>query len=174
MHEKILSLCVRGMVLFTAASFLASTTASAIDLDQGFSGPASSQAEFYNANKDKRMTVQVNFVGGVARPGVHHIPDNVNLLEAISLAGGMIPEADPGKVFIKRKRKDNKFETIHYDVDDIMKDADITYPELKNNDTVMIGARPRTTENVVMGLSIVGSIVAILTGYMIIANKRSL
>lgn len=160
-----------GKLTVFSLLFSCCAPAFAIDLDRGFSGPSSSESEFFSINKDKRMTIQVNFVSGVQKPGIHHLPDNLHLLEAISLAGGIQSEFDPGKVFIKRKKKD-QYETIRYDLNDILTKKDEQYPELKNNDTIMIGTKSHTTEGVVMGLSIVGSIVAILSGYLIIAKKR--
>ncbi len=167
--QKIFS---HSFVCVTLLSFLFSQTpALAIDLEQGFSGPGATQAEYFNLNRDKRMTIRVNFVGGVARPGIHHVPDNTNLLDAVALAGGVQNDADPEKVLIKRKAKD-KFETIEYDLADVLSDRDAPYPELRNNDTILIEGKSRTTENVILGLSIVGSIVAIVSGYLIIADKR--
>lgn len=174
MREKQHGFLTRFLLHTTLVAFLASPgTAWAIDFDQSFTGPSGSQAEYFNINKDKRMTIQVNFVGGVVRPGIHHVPDNTHLLEAIALAGGVQPDSDPGKITIRRKRKDNaKFDTIRFDMGDILADRESPYPELRNNDTVMIDSRSHTAENLIMGLSIVGSIVALVSGYLIIANKR--
>lgn len=142
----------------------------AIDLDQGFSGPSSSQAEFFSINSDKRMTIKVNFISGVNRPGIHHIPDNTNLMEAVSLAGGISVDADPSNVFVKRKMKDS-FETLGYDLTDIVRDKKMGYPDLKNYDTIMIESRSKTTDHLLTGLSIIGSIIAIAAGYLIITKK---
>ncbi|MGZ3713079.1 MAG: polysaccharide biosynthesis/export family protein [Bdellovibrionota bacterium] len=152
--------------------FLVSTTAWAIDLDQGFSGPSSSEAEYFNINHDKRMTIQVNFLGGVQRPGIHHIPDNLHLLEAISLAGGVTSDADAGKVYIKRKSKDKQFQTLSYDLGSILSDDSAQYPELRNNDTILIDTKSHAADKLLVALSILGSMVAITTGYLIITKKR--
>lgn len=158
--------------LMTAVYLVAASPKSwAIDLDQSFTGPSSAESEFFNINRDKRMMIQVNFVNGVQKPGIHHVPDNLNLLEAISLAGGVQPDSDPDKVLIKRKNKE-KFETLEYSLTDLVADRNERFPELRNNDTIVIEGKSHIAEKTVLGLSIAASIVAIVSGYMIITKKR--
>jgi hypothetical protein len=151
--------------------FAFSGQALALDFDQTFTGPSSSEAEYFNINREKRMLIQVNFLGGVQRPGIHHVPDNLNLLEAISLAGGVQNDADPSKVVVRRKKKDG-IETMRFDIRELLSDNHALAPELRNSDTVLIESRSHPIDNFVLGLTIVGSLIAIASGYLIIANKR--
>ena len=147
------------------------TSSYALDLDRGFSGPASSQAEYFSINTGKRMTIRVNFISGVNRPGIHHIPDNTNLMEAVSLAGGIANDSDPSKIYVKRKGKES-FETLDYDLVKLVTDKDESYPELRNMDTILIESKSKTADNLLMGLSVLGSVIAIVSGYLLITKKR--
>ena len=45
----------------------------------------------------------VYFVGGFAKPGVMQLTGDLTLLQAISLVGGVMPEADGEKGFLLRR-----------------------------------------------------------------------
>lgn len=132
-----------------------------------------SQAEYFNTNKDQRFEVKVNMVGGVQMPGVYHLPDNTNLLEAISLAGGTVNNADLSNVYVKRPTTGGTFETFHYDLSKMVADKDQHLPPIGDHDTVLVETS-NASQNWVLTLTILTTVLGIMaTGYVFYqANKK--
>jgi DNA uptake protein ComE-like DNA-binding protein len=125
-----------------------------------------SQAEYFNTNKDQRFEVKVNMVGGVQMPGVYHLPDNTNLLEAIALAGGTVNNADLTNVYIKRPTTNGNFETYHYDLSKMVADKEVHLPPIGDHDTVLVETS-NSSQNWVLALSILSAALGVLaTGYV--------
>ena len=149
-----------------------SLPAHAINLDESFSGRSSGQAEYFNSNRERRMMIQVNILSGVARPGLHQVPDNTNIVDALALAGGLSAEADFEKVFVKRKVAGDKprYQTLEYDLTELVQDDRSAYPMLQNNDTVLIEPRSKTDQRLLTFLTILASTVGIVSG-VVLVNK---
>lgn len=165
----------RVVSLLTCFGFLLHTLpALAIDLDSSFTGRSSGQAEYFNSNRDKRMQIQLTILSGVARPGVHQVPDNTNLLDALALAGGVTEDSDYGKVYVRRRVAGNKskYETIRFDLTDIVQSEEGAYPTLQNMDTILIEPRPKTDQKLLTVLAIVASTVGIISGVVLIKNSN--
>jgi len=128
------------------------------------------QAEYFNMNKDQRFEVQVNLVGGVQTPGVYHFPDNTNLIEALSLAGGTVPNADLGDVRVKRQLPNGTFQTYKYDLRNIVSDEKSPFPVITNKDTVLVNTS-NSNQTIVTTLSIVSVLLStIATVYIVKKN----
>ena len=121
------------------------------------------QAEYYNSNEEKRLTNQVNLVGGVNSPGVYHFPDNTNLMEAISLAGGYLSNADLSKVYIKRNT-DNGLKIYQYNLADSMQDNK-DFPAIRNMDTVLIETQDTSVTST---LTLVATLLGIVSSSLLI------
>lgn len=161
----------RLVSLVTCASFFfQAAPALALDLEKSFSGRSAGQAEFFNSNSDKRMQIQVTILSGVARPGVHQVPDNTNLMDMLALAGGISEDADASKVLVRRRSQVSKgsFDTLSYDVPDILTDNKIAYPLIHNFDTIMVEPRPKTDQKLITALTIVASTVGIISGVVLL------
>jgi len=63
----------------------------------GLSGAKTGSVFITNISKDP-VLVKTNFWGGVKSPGIHYLPEGVDLITAISLAGGPVGEAQLGDV----------------------------------------------------------------------------
>lgn len=150
------------------------SAATPLDLERSFSGQSVGQAEYFNSNKDKRMMIQVNILSGVARPGIHQVPDNVNLMDALALAGGLTSEADYEKVFVKRRAADKaSYNTVQYDLQELIDDRKQGFPLLQNQDTILIDARPKTDQKLLTALTIIASMVGIVSGVVLIKNSKN-
>ncbi len=129
------------------------------------------QAEYFNSNRDQRFEIKVNLVGGVQTPGIYHLPDTTNLIEAISLAGGTVTNADLGNVYVKHPTPSG-FETHHYDLSKIISNPEMKFPQITDRDTILIETT-NTSQNLVVALSIIGSVLGILTtGYLFYQSGR--
>jgi len=82
----------------------------------------------------RRVTVD----GEVKRAGVFPLPTSSSLLDAIALAGGFSPVADPAKVYVFRQVGDIKY-VANYNVDDIRRGARPS-PSVYGGDVVVVFA----------------------------------
>jgi polysaccharide export outer membrane protein len=97
-----------------------------------------------------------SIMGQVERPGIYEIPEgaNVNIIDALSLAGGYLPKAAQNDVTVKRT-VDGQVETMKVKAADMAQDPNATPFEVLPGDTVMVPtAKYRNT-----GFSILGQVV---------------
>jgi hypothetical protein len=122
------------------------------------------QAEYFNSNEDQRLTMKVQLVGGVTSPGVYHLPDNVTLIEALTLAGGTVSTADLGKVHVRRLES-GETKTFTYNLADVMSDSKSELPKLKNHDLVLIETKDTSAQS---NLVLISTIFGIITSGLLI------
>jgi hypothetical protein len=120
------------------------------------------------------LTIVVNVVGFVQRPGRYEIASTIDLINLISLAGGPTPDGALNKVTVTRITKDGDIVTrrdIRFDLEEYktMKDEDLS---LSPGDFVNID---RTNWSAIRdGFSVVvsGAIIATAISQVIIATRR--
>jgi polysaccharide export outer membrane protein len=98
--------------------------------------------EYQKTVKNAQVTVSVReirsrpifFVGGVARPGPIQLTQDLTLLQAISLAGGLLPTADLESAFVLRANQ-----RIPVDFTRLIQKADISQNlRLQPGDTIVV------------------------------------
>lgn len=130
------------------------------ELDSGSS--AKGQAEFFNSNRSKRMLIKINLVSGVRRPGIHYVPDDTNLIDLISLAGGVTSDAEPDDISIRREGI-NGVENLSIDLNEIMRNSDLKVPLLANNDSLFIPESTGFRQNLMLQLAMITAVVGLLS-----------
>jgi polysaccharide biosynthesis/export protein len=89
---------------------------------------------FVKESAARRVTVD----GEVTRAGVYPLPPGASLLDAVALAGGLRPVADPDKVYVFRTIDGQKL-VANYSVDDI-RSGGRSNPRLFGGDVVVVFA----------------------------------
>ncbi len=130
----------------------------------------------YIMGESGRLEMVVYIIGEVKRPGEYQVPDNTNLLELISKAGGQTEFSNLGAVTITRLahnvaangangngRLHTKNRIIRYDVKAYLsKSVDNPPPVLKPGDTVLIPRNNwhkwRTAFTIIRDLSVIASV----------------
>ncbi|MGE5314201.1 MAG: SLBB domain-containing protein [Acidobacteriota bacterium] len=120
------------------------------------------------------LTIIVNVVGFVQRPGRYEIASTIDLINLISLAGGPMPDGALNKVTITRIVKNGdrtSWKDIHVDLEDLTK--------VKAQDLMLepgdVVAMDRTSWSAFRdGFSVVvsGAIIATAVSQVIIATRR--
>lgn len=86
----------------------------------------------------KVQSYTVYVVGKVNRPGAFVLGREVNVMQALSMAGGMTPFASSGNILILRVEKGEQ-QKIPFDYDDVAKGKNLVQNiELKSGDVVVI------------------------------------
>ena len=140
-------------------------------LDENKRNLSRGQAEYFNANKERRFEVTINLVSGVQAPGIYHLPDSTNLLEAISLAGGTVPDADLSKVHVKRTTENGTFQTFQYDLSEIVSEKNVRLPAISDRDTILIETTNRV-QNTMLRLAIISIILGVITTAAAVSQAR--
>jgi polysaccharide export outer membrane protein len=76
--------------------------------------------------------------GEVTHPGVYYMEDNITVLKAIAIAGGLSKFGSSGKVKILRPRLDGGYETFRVNVKDVMEGNAESDIMLQPGDTVVV------------------------------------
>lgn len=126
------------------------------------------QSEFKNSNRNNRLLIEVNMLSGVIHKGIHQVPDDINLVDMVSLAGGPEDRADLSEVHIKRKGKGG-FSTLSYNLEKLVESPTAGYPTLSDGDVVMI--ERSSIDNWVTALGIVGVTLGIVASGFLIRNE---
>jgi len=135
-------------------------------LDESMGSGVHGQAEYFNSNKDQRFTIRVNFVGGVQNPGIYHLPDTTNLVEALSLAGGTINDADLSKVYVKRMTATG-YETTQYDLSKVVGESSSKFPPITDHDTILVETS-HSYQNTFLWIAVLGALSGLVgTSYLI-------
>jgi protein involved in polysaccharide export with SLBB domain len=119
------------------------------------------------------LTIIVNVVGFVQRPGRYEIASTIDLINLISLAGGPTPDGALDKVTITRivkegetvKRKDLRFDLEDYKA---VKDEDLA---LSPGDVVNIDRTAWSSFRDGFGVVVSGAIIATAISQVIIATR---
>lgn len=137
----------------------------AIDFTGNLGVNTQAQKEYTNTNPKNRILIEVNAVSGVNLSGVHKIPDTTNLVEFITLAGGPLQNSDPSEVLVKRRTKSG-YQTLEYDLEDLVSDPNKPYPLMKDGDVLLI--EKDASVGLLNTLSIVGITLGIIaSGFLI-------
>ena len=166
MRRTTLTVLSTYLLLFT---FTSQCYATSLGLES-LGGLKRGQSEFFNTNLDQRLTIQIQVVGGVLSPGIYHIPDTSNLLDALSLAGGLNPNSDMGKVHLRRT-EGAQAKSIDYDLTEVLRDTSKPLPALANHDIIMIEPQNQTVSyNLALIATIIGIVSSSLLAYVTVHN----
>ena len=120
--------------------------------------------EFVTGNFPGAVLMPVNLWGAIGRPGIHHIPVNMDLITLITLAGGPSGDVELDSISIKR-RSDGKEEIIIVDAEEILEEVGTVSPLLKPNDLIMINKKkPLINQNLVTVMGFIGSVFGLIMG----------
>ncbi len=104
----------------------------------------------YIMTESGRLEMVVYIIGEIKRPGEYQVPDDTNLLELISKAGGPTEFSNMSKVMITRIDRDvptngrdgrlrSRNKIVRYDVAKyLQKSVDVPPPVLKPGDTILV------------------------------------
>jgi hypothetical protein len=162
--------------LTTAAIVLSLPPSSYAQFDQGnFLSATSTQqttSNYYFA-KPNEITIVVNVLGFVQKPGRYEISKNVDLVNLLSLAGGATPDGTLGDVKITRLLEvEGKMRTkeIHLDMEDIARvnRADLV---LSPGDVIQIGRSSWSMFRDAFGVIVGGAVIVTAVATVITATK---
>ncbi len=81
----------------------------------------------------------IYILGEVARPGPYIMLKDLQVIQALSLAGGLTPFASKDEIHIVRKTKDGRFQSIPFDYSDVEDGDNLdTNIPLQSGDTVIV------------------------------------
>lgn len=104
----------------------------------------------YIMTESGRLEMVVYIIGEIKRPGEYQVPDDTNLLELISKAGGPTEFSNMSKVMITRIDRDvptngrdgrlrSRNKIVRYDVAKYLQESvDVPPPVLKPGDTILV------------------------------------
>lgn len=85
---------------------------------------------FPDLTQEKVKEISIIITGQVLRPGTYRTSEAMNILDAISLAGGLAPDADPGMIRLTKENGDTYEEKI-ISIEDFIRDIGSTaVPEM--------------------------------------------
>jgi hypothetical protein len=122
----------------------------------------SGQAEYFNSNRNKRMLIRINLISGVQKTGIHYVPDDTNLIDLISLAGGVTSGAEADDISVRREGK-NGTETLRIDLTQIISNSDLKVPTLMNNDTLFIPESTNFRQNLMLQIGMITAILSLVS-----------
>ena len=128
-------------------------------------------SEFVSGATRGTVLMKVNIWGAVGKPGIHHVPARTNIISLLSYAGGPGPKALLEDVYIKRETANSR-KKIEIDMDELISSASHMNIVLEPNDIVVVPREePWVSQNTVIVVSLVSTVVAIIATGVIINNQ---
>lgn len=119
-------------------------------------------SEFISGNYPGAVLMPINLWGSVAKPGIHHVPTQTDLVTLLSLAGGPGPDAELGRITIKRRAGAGET-VIRVDAEDILTEPGRKSPVLEPNDIIIIPReKPTVSPNTMTTISFIGGVLGII------------
>jgi hypothetical protein len=135
------------------------------------SGASAQDRERYMLGETTRLEILVHVMGEVQSPGEYRVPDNTNVLELISKAGGPTKYASLGSVIVKRggglsdlsQTGDEQGRVLKVNLENYLtKENSGPIPVLQPGDVVTVHANSWSTWKTVFGMARDISVVASL------------
>jgi len=126
---------------------------------------AVSVREYFVANDQGRPLVTVHLLGGVATPGVYHIPIDTDLAQLIAYAGGAPATSDLSDITV-RSQANGKYHVSQFNLENELKASKDLY-RLHDHDIVQINQK-YTPDRPMAWIGIVSAVASIaLSAYLI-------
>jgi polysaccharide export outer membrane protein len=123
-------------------------------------GASAQERDRYILGESTRLEILVHIMGEVASPGEYRVPDNTNVLELISKAGGPTQFARLNSVAVKRgaasseKLSENQGEVVWVNINDYLtKENARPVPVLQPGDVVTVRSNSWSTWKTVFGMA---------------------
>jgi hypothetical protein len=117
-------------------------------------------------------TAGVNVFGAVVRPGAYPLSARQDLMSALMVAGGPAPGAKVSNIRIVRPASDGTATTIKVNLNDFIYNGDMQdNPHLLSGDTVHIGKKTFSAQNVSLILGFITAIGTIVLLYYTIDRE---
>ena len=114
----------------------------------------------------------INVMGGVVKPGVYPMQGRQDLMTALLQAGGPNDRAKLDEVRLVRPRSDGTAETIKIDLNKFLEKGDLaSNPPLRPGDTVAVGRKGFTTQELTTILAVVTALGTMALLYFTIQNE---
>lgn len=81
---------------------------------------------------------RVFVIGEVARPGAYPIRGELDVVQALALAGGLGEFASESSIVLIRRNADGAEERSEIDYDELVDDDDVRVPRLRSGDTIYV------------------------------------
>jgi hypothetical protein len=164
LYKRLIATVVAGALYSTATAGFAQTTLKPeVQLPQG--------RQFYGGDSAFVGLIRVHILGGVASPGKYYISPQTDLLELVSIAGGITPQADLEKIQLRRRDgipEKNYTLNLHH----AMEVVDFQPVYFKDNDVLMINSKEQLiSPEVVSIVSFTSSILATVVTLLLLNDR---
>lgn len=163
--------CRASWAILLILSQLSGEAAWAYDLGNGaekVQGPNLTSEYIYRKDSDEAL-IPIYLLGAVARPGLYHIPSNMDVVALLTLAGGTLPDARVDEITIKGQGASQPHRPIQFDLKAAVQDADAKRVGLTSNDIVYVTpAKPPVSGAILTSVGIVAGILGIVASGILI------
>jgi polysaccharide export outer membrane protein len=113
-------------------------------------------------------------LGGVVKPGVYPMQGRQDLMTALLQAGGPSDRAKLGEIKLIRPRESGPAETMKIDLEKYLNHGDLaSNPPLRPGDTVSVGRKGFTSQELTVLLAIVTSMATLALLYYSIQDEAN-
>lgn len=169
---------IAAAVLLIAAVQLADGVAMAYDLGAGGMGGDRTQgpsltSEFIYRNENEEALIPVYLLGAVAKPGLYHIPADMDVLGLLTIAGGTQVDAQIDDILVRSQGQSSHPRMIRFNLNQVVRGGDAERVALVSNDLVYVtpGRPPVPFSTTLMtAIGIIAGVVGIIASGILISN----
>lgn len=129
--------------------------------------------EYYAESVAGEILVAINLLGAVRRSGIYHLPKQTDIIQLISLSGGITEQSDLSRVTIKRRNRERE-RVILVNLEDVFQRPGTLSPVLEAGDVVMIPVKePPVSTSTLTLIGLVSSIISIIVSGLVLSKSLS-
>jgi protein involved in polysaccharide export with SLBB domain len=133
--------------------------------------PQSGAEYVSDPNASRALSMPVQVVGAVQKPGIHYVPLQSDLLQVMALAGGPAADAELSEIHVRR-RTGSSDEVLNIKGKTLFQDA-TAVPLVRANDTIYIEHyKPLIGNNTVQVLTVVSTLLSIAVGAVALIKTK--
>jgi hypothetical protein len=129
-------------------------------------------SEFIYRNTTDEVLIPVYLLGAVAKPGMYHIPANMDLVGLLTIAGGPVPGARVDHILVESQNTQGPRKQEQYNLEEAVKGERPLKLALASNDLVYVTpGKPAIPAELVTVISLVTGVLAIVATSLAISNS---
>lgn len=152
-----------------ATILLITQVGQALDVPSVGVGDAIPATEYVFRTYQNQKLLPVRLLGAVTKPGLYHLPEQTDILTALSVAGGTTSSAQTSSIFLS---KSDGATTATYDLEGLLTTEQKTLPRLNIMDTIYVPQRrPLVDPDVLQSATLVSILLGIVVSSFIVRNQ---
>lgn len=130
-------------------------------------------SEYVYRNDTEESLIPVYLLGAVAKPGLYHVPANMDVIGLLTIAGGTVVDAVIDDIVVRSQGQNPHPRVLRFDLNRVVKGGEAERVALASNDLIYVApGRPPvpSSQTALTVIGIVAGVLGIVGSAFVISN----